>query len=88
MIDKDTLPAISDMMDNKLVPIKTEIKVRVTGIELTIENEIQPNVRLLAENYVPAARRYAVNTEKFEKSDVDLLKKVVGEHSARLQQIL
>lgn len=66
-----------------------ELRTDVTGIKLDIENEIKPNIQLLAENYVPAAKRYEAESDKIEnlESDVDILKKVVSEHSEKLQQL-
>lgn len=85
MTDNELLLAISGMLDSKLKPIEH----RITKIEVAIESEIKPNIQLLAENYVPAAKRYEAESEKMEhlESDVDLLKKVVTEHSEKLQQL-
>jgi len=96
MTDNELLLAMSEMLDKKLraelEPIKKEIsemKVDQTRINIIIENEIRSDVKLLAENYVPAARRYEDAAVKLDsmKSDIELLKKVVTEHSAKIQKI-
>lgn len=53
MTDNELLLAISQIMDKKLEPIKSELN----KINLTLENEIGPNIKLLAENYLPTAER-------------------------------
>lgn len=51
-----------------------------------IENQLIPNIQLLAENYVPAARRYQESEQKQTamENDIKLLKIVVADHSAKL----
>lgn len=46
---------------NELQPIKDELrdtKDRLQDFQLYVENEIEPKIQLLAENYIPAAKRY------------------------------
>jgi len=54
-----------------------------------LENEIRPDIKLLAENFLPAATRFEKSTMEIEdmQSDIELLKKVVVEHSEKLQKI-
>ena len=69
----------------KLQPLRDDIR----DIRLDIENIMKPQIQLLVENYVPAARKYVKETAKIEslEMDVDILKKVVAEHSRQLQKI-
>ena len=62
----------------------------VKDINLRLDNEIMPNIRLLSENYVPAAKRYEAASDEIIaiRSDVDLLKIVVSQHSKRLSRLL
>lgn len=96
MTDNELLLALSEMIDKKLKaelqPIKEDIKTIMdeqTRIDLVIEDEIRSDIKLLAENYLPAAKRYEKTVAKIEsiQSDVDILKKVVVEHSEKLQKI-
>ena len=96
MSDNELLLALSDMLDKKLSaqlePMKkdiTDIKNEVQKINVILENEIRPDIKLLAENYLPAAIRYEKSNKEHDtmKSDIDLLKKVVTEHSEKLQKI-
>lgn len=84
-LTNEDLLAISQLLDVKLKPIKDE----QTRINLIIENEINHNINMLVENYVPVAKRYERASAQIEaiQSDVDLLKKVVAEHSEKLQKI-
>ena len=67
----------------------TDLKNEVNKINVILENEIRPDIKLLAENYLPAALRYEKSNKEHDamKSDVELLKKVVTEHSEKLQKI-
>lgn len=95
-LTNEDLLAISQLLDAKLKaglqPIKNDIKSirdEQTRINLIIENEIQHDVKLLAENYVPAAKRYEKEAAKIEamQADIDILKKVVSNHSEKIKKI-
>ena len=90
MTDNELLLAISDMIDKKLKatlqaelqPIKDDIrdmKQHITSIELHIENTTDANIQLLAENYVPAAKKYEKEAAQIEATQADLkvMKKVI-----------
>ena len=88
--------AISQLLDTKLKaelePVKDDIKSikdEQTRINLIIENEIQHDIKLLAENYVPAAKRYEKASAQLDamQADIDILKKVVSDHSEKLKKI-
>ena len=96
MSDNELLLALSDIMDKKLKPIderlckmENDMKSGLNKIKLVLENEIRPDIKLLAENYLPSAARYEKATFEFEdmKNDIELLKKVVIEHSGKLKMI-
>lgn len=79
-------------LQSELQPLKDEVrdvKQRVTSIALHIENITDKNIQLLAENYVPAAKRYekAVSELETMQSDIDIMKIVITEHSEKLQKI-
>lgn len=88
MTDNELLLAISNMLD----PIKEdiqEIKNRVKKIEIIQENEILPQLRNIESCYTSTYDRYKDNVETYEtmKQDISLIKKVVAEHSEKLQKI-
>ena len=93
MTDNELLLALSDLLETKfkamlqteLQPIKDDIR----DIKLDIENSIKPDIKLLAENYVPAAKKYEKAVPRIEdiQADVEISKKVVTEHSEKLQKI-
>ena len=97
MSDNELLLALSEMIDNKLKPLNEKIgKIEAdmnhgfNKVSVILENEIRPDIKLLAENYLPAAKRYEkalMETENM-KVDIELLKKIVMEHSDKLQKIL
>lgn len=100
MTDNELLLAMSELFDTKLKsalqaelqPVKDDIrdmKRRITGIELHLENVTDKNIQLLAENYVPAAKRYEKAVPEIEsiQADIDIMKKVIAEHSEKLQKL-
>ncbi len=66
-----------------------EVKVRVKKIELTQENEVLPRLNTIESCYTSTYDRYKDSVEEHEsmKQDIDILKKVVTEHSEKLQRI-
>ncbi len=100
MADNELLLAISEMLDIKLESTLQaelqllkddirDIKQRVTSIELHLENTTDKNIQLLAENYVPAAKRYEKASAQIDamQADIEILKKVVTGHSEKLQEL-
>ena len=95
-LTNEDLLAISQLLDTKLKaelqPIKDDVKSikdEQTRINLIIENEIQHDIQLLAENYLPAAKRYEKATAQIEamQADIDIIKKVISDHSEKLRKI-
>ncbi len=90
-LTNEDLLAISQLLDAKLdakfqselQPIRDDIR----DIKLDIENDIKPKLRLLAENYVPAAKRYEKAVPRMEamEADINIMKKVIHEHSQKFQ---
>ena len=86
-------------IDKRLTSLETkvdnlEFKVSVLDnqaarLELPIENVTDKNIALLAENYVPAARQFEKASYEIEalQADNDIIKKVLGEHSGKLEKI-
>ena len=88
MTDNELLLAISNMLD----PIKEdiqEIKTRVKKIEITQENEILPRLNTIESCYTSTFDRYKDSVEDYEaiKQDISIMKKVITEHSEKLQRI-
>lgn len=96
MTDNELLLAISDMMDTKLKvqlqPLKNDIQAvnaQLHRLQLQHETIIMPRLDTIESCYVDTSRRYLEDTEKMEAAfeDVDLLKKVVMDHSQKLQKL-
>ena len=88
MTDNELLLAISNMLD----PIKEDIqdiKNRVKKIELTQENIVLPRLNTIESCYTSTYDRYKDSVETYEtmKQDISIIKKVVAEHSEKLQKI-
>lgn len=91
---KEIQPMKADIAELKkeIQPMKVSIgnlEREVAGIKIHLENVTDRNIRLLAENYVPAARRYEKEASQIEsmKTDIEILKQVVTEHSEKLQKL-
>ncbi len=79
-------------LEDRVFALETEVSElgrKVTLTNLEIENEIRPHIQLLAENYVPAAKRYEKTSAQVEEmhSDIDVMKKVITKHSETLQRL-
>ena len=86
MTDNELLLAISDMMDKKLKPLENRIK----RIEVDlIEDKILPRLNTIESCYTSTFDRYKDSVEDYEaiKQDVSIMKKVIQEHSQKLQNI-
>ena len=102
-LTNEDLLAISQLLDvkldAKLKPMEhdiksikdeqTRIKDEQTRINLIIENDILHDINILVENYVPAAKRYQDATSQIEarQADMDIMKKVISDHSEKLKKI-
>ncbi|RKI35784.1 hypothetical protein D7V96_26630 [bacterium D16-59] len=86
MTDNELLLAISDMMDKKLTPIENRIK----RIEVDLlEDKVLPRLNTIESCYTSTFDRYKDSVEDYEaiKQDISIMKKVIQEHSQKLQNI-
>lgn len=85
MTDNELLLAMSDMLDKKLEPLKDDVK----DIRITLENDILPRLQNIESCYTTTYKRYQSGVNQLEamQADIDILKKVVSEHSEKLQKI-
>lgn len=84
MSDAELLIAISDMLDKKLKPLNERQK----RIEITLENDVLPRLQNIEACYTGTYKRYEADSEKMEsmQMDMELVKKVIQEHTKRLSQ--
>lgn len=89
MSENELLLAISRMMDEKLTASLRPIENRLIRIEVWLETEIIPRLQNIESCYTDTYRRYQDYADKMEAAfeDIELLKKVVSEHSEKLQKI-
>lgn len=84
-LTNEDLLAISLLLDAKMQPMEKRIK----GIEILLENDMLPRLQNIESCYTSTYRRYQGSIEDLEalKSDVDIMKKVITEHSQKLQKL-
>ena len=94
MTDNELLLAMSEMMDTKLKaelqPMKDDlqsVKEEVHQVKLYQENVIVPRLNTIESCYTDTYKRYRRDADRMEAAfdDIDILKKVVAEHSEKLQ---
>lgn len=85
MTDNELLLAISNLFDIKLKPIEQ----RLTNIELILENDIKPRLQNIEACYTSTFDRYKNHAEGYDamQADIKIIKKVVAEHSKKLQSL-
>ena len=95
-LTNEDLLAMSQLLDVKLgarlKPMENDIKSikdEQTRINLIIENDIQHDINILVENYVPAAKRYQDATAQIQaiQADIEIMKKITSDHSEKLKKI-
>ena len=90
MTDNELLLAISDVLDKKLDARFKPIENRVKRIEIDLlENNAIPRLNTIESCYTDTYNHYKDYADKMQAAfdDIDLLKKVVSEHSEKLQKI-
>ncbi len=83
-LTNEDLLAISQLLDNKLNPIKNDIR----DMNLTLENDVLPRIQNIESCYTSTYKRYQSGINQIEamQADIDVMKKVIVEHSEKLQK--
>lgn len=81
----DSIDAKFESMDAKFDDLQSQVK----EIKLTLENETNRNIRLLAEGLTPLPDKVNRLSDDMEvvKFDVDIVKKVVTTHSSQIDKL-
>ena len=90
MTDNELLLAISDMMDKKLDARLNPLENRIKRIEIDLlENNVIPRLNTIESCYTSTFDKYKDSVEDYEaiKQDISIMKKVITEHSEKLQRI-
>lgn len=89
-LTNEDLLAISNLLDVKLKSEIEPLKQQLTRIEVDLlENNVIPRMNTIESCYTSTYQRYKDYADKIESLfvDIDILKKVVSEHSEKLQKI-
>lgn len=90
MTNNEMLLAISEMLDKKLDARLNPIESRIKRIEVDLlENNVIPRLNTIESCYTSTFDRYKDSVEDYEaiKQDISIIKKVVTEHSEKLQKM-
>ena len=96
MNNDELLLQLSEMMDKKLKPlnekidqIREENREATRNIKLILENDISPRLQNIESCYTDTYKRYVIGVEQLEalQTDIEILKRVVSEHSRKLQSL-
>ena len=94
MMDRKLNHITKDVQEVKkdIKVLKTEvgnIDIRVKNIELNQETKVLPRLNTIESCYTSTYDRYKDSVEDYEaiKQDVSIMKKVIQEHSQKLQNI-
>ena len=85
MTDNELLLAISSIVQSQVEPMKNDLR----DIKLILENDILPRLQNIESCYTTTYKRYQSGTDQIDTiaQDVDILKKVVREHSEKLDKV-
>lgn len=85
MTDNELLLAISALLDKKLQPVRADIQL----LKLQNENDILPRLQNIEACYTSTYNRYKSGISQIEamQADIDVMKSVISEHSAKLQNL-
>ena len=89
-LTNEDLLAISQLLDTKLDARLKPIENRLQRIEIDLlENNVIPRLNTIESCYTDTYNRYKDYADKMDAAfaDIELLKKVVTEHSEKLQKI-
>jgi len=89
-LTNEDLLAISQLLDTKLDARLQPIENRLKRIEVDLlENNVIPRLNTIESCYTDTYNRYKDCADKMEAAfaDIELLKKVVTEHSEKLQKL-
>lgn len=85
MTDNELLLAISNIVQSQVEPLKHDIR----DVQLMLKNEVMPRLNTIESCYTSTYLRYETGVNQIDalQTDVDIIKKVVAEHSEKLQKI-
>ncbi|MDC7290191.1 hypothetical protein NXH76_20565 [Blautia schinkii] len=85
MTDNELLLAISNIVQSQVEPLKSDIG----DIKLTLENDVLPRLQTIESCYTSTYKRYQSSIAQIDamQSDIEIMKKVIAEHSEKLNRI-
>ena len=86
---RNEMQGFNGEMRNEMYDFKDEMRNEIHQIKLFQENIILPRLNTIESCYLDTYRRYRDNADRMEAvyEDVDIMKKVLVEHSEQLQKL-
>ena len=83
------IQAVKAELQGEIQAVKAELQAEIHQIKLFQENIMMPRLNTIESCYTSTYDRYKDSVEEHEsmKQDIDILKKVVTDHSEKLQRI-
>ncbi|MCC2864933.1 hypothetical protein NE619_13045 [Anaerovorax odorimutans] len=88
-LTNDDLLAISQLLDTKLDAKIKPLTEDMKNITLLLEQDVLPRLQNIESCYTSTYRRYASGADQLDalQADMDIIKKIVQEHSEKLKEI-
>lgn len=89
---REEIQQVRTDLQSEIQQVRTDleqVKSDLKQVQMTLENGIIPRLQNIEECYTSTYDRYRIEAEKVNalEADVNILKKVVREHSEKLKQI-
>ena len=86
---RDEIQQVKTSLEDEVQQVKTSLGDEIKEIRLLLEFDVIPRLENIEDCYVFTFNKYSESFDKIEtiQSDVNVLKKVVAEHSEKLQKI-
>ena len=83
-LTNEDLLVLSQLLDGKLKAVKDDVR----DIHLTLENDLLPRLQNIESCYTSTYKRYQSGVNQIEaiQADIDVIKKIIIQHSEKIQQ--
>lgn len=82
------IDTVEQSLSSRIDTVEQSCKNDITSIKLLLENDILPRLQNIEECYISTYKRYASGINQIDamQSDINIMKKVIAEHSEQLKK--